>query len=159
MRKVKFEKDKIYHIFNRGVEKRDIFMNDSDRWRFLQGLYLFNDENSSFRLLWNLENREKGLNFKTIKDFLKNNLTERIPLVEIMADCLMTNHFHLILKEIKKNGISRFMHKLGTGYAKYFNEKYDRVGGLFQGRFKAVLIEKDLYLQCLLVYINVLNPG
>jgi len=159
MRKVKFEKGKIYHIFNRGVEKRNIFVNDSDRWRFLQGMYSFNEESSSNRLLWELENKRGGLNFTTIKDFLKDNPTERNPLVEIMADCLMPNHFHLILKEIKENGISRFMHKLGTGYVGYFNKKYERVGGLFQGPFKAVLIEKELYLQYLLIYINVLNPG
>ena len=55
MRKVQFVKNHFYHIFNRGVEKRTIFLNDSDRWRFLQGLFLFNDEESSANLLWQLE--------------------------------------------------------------------------------------------------------
>lgn len=159
MRKVKFEKGKIYHIFNRGVEKRDVFLNDSDRWRFLQGLYLFNDENSSLGLLWRLENEGMGLNFKTLKKALDQKLDNRSPLVKIMADCLMPNHYHLLLEEVKENGISRFMHKLGVGYVNYFNKKYERVGSLFQGTFKAVPIEKELYLQYLLVYINVLNPG
>ena len=159
MRKIKFTNGSIYHIFNRGVEKRDIFINDTDRWRFLQGMYLFNDENSSYRLLWNLENQGAGLNFRTIRNFLRDNPIERKPLVAIMADCLMPNHYHLIIKEIEENGISRFMHKMGTGYTGYFNKKYERVGGLFQSTFKAVSIEKELYLQYLLIYINVLNPG
>ncbi len=159
MRKIKFEKGKIYHIFNRGVEKRDVFLNDSDRWRFLQGLYLFNDETSFSGILRDIENKEGRLNFRTIREFLKENPVERNPLIRIMADCLMPNHYHLLLEETQDNGISRFMHKMGTGYTNYFNKKYDRVGSLFQGPFKAVCIEKELYLQYLLVYINVLNPG
>ena len=76
-----------------------------------------------------------------------------------MADCLMPNHYHLILEEIESGGISKFMHKLGTGYTSYFNKKYERVGNFFQGTFKAVLVDKDLYLQYLLIYLNIINPG
>lgn len=159
MRKIQFHKGGIYHIFNRGVEKRNIFQTDSDRWRFLQGMYLFNDEDSSINLLWRMEHERGGLNFRSLKEFIGRTQKERRALVRIMADCLMPNHYHLILEEIQDDGISRFMHRLGTGYVKYFNKKYDRVGGLFQGRFKAVLVEKDLYLQYLLVYLNVVNPG
>jgi len=159
MRKIKFEQGKIYHIFNRGVEKRDIFVNDSDRWRFLQGMFLFNDESSSSGLLWHLENKGGGLNFKTLREALIKHPEQRDPLAKIMADCLMPNHFHLLIQEIKEGGISRFMHKLGTGYTGYFNKKYKRVGGLLQGTFMAVPVENDLHLQYLLVYINVLNPG
>jgi len=159
MRKIKFEQGKIYHIFNRGVEKRDIFVNDSDRWRFLQGMFLFNDESSSSGLLWHLENKGGGLNFKTLQEALIKHPEQRDPLAKIMADCLMPNHFHLLIQEIKEGGISRFMHKLGTGYTGYFNKKYKRVGGLFQGTFMAVPVENDLHLQYLLVYINALNPG
>lgn len=159
MRKIKFTVGKIYHVFNRGVEKRDIFLNDSDRWRFLQGIYLFNDETSTSNLFFRLERDKGSANFKTIKEFIAENQTERRPLVRIMADCLMPNHFHLILEEVKENGISSFMQRLGVGYTKYFNKKYDRVGSLFQGAFKAVLVENDLYLQYLLTYLNVVNPG
>ena len=159
MRKVKFEEGKFYHIYNRGVEKRIIFMNDNDKWRFLQALFLFNDENSTLNLLWQLE-REKGkVHFGILKNFLKDKIKEREPLVKILADCLMPNHYHLILEEIKENGISRFMQKLGTGYTMYFNKKYNRVGSLFQGPFKAKLVDKELYLRYLLIYINIINPG
>ncbi len=63
------------------------------------------------------------------------------------------------VEEIKNGGISRFMHKLGVGYAEYFNHKYNRVGTFFQSRFKAELADSEQYLQYLLVYINVINPG
>ena len=159
MRKIRFVKGGIYHIFNRGVEKRNIFQDDADKWRFLQGLYLFNDEENSTNLLWKLEKEKGGLNFRTLKNFVERKHEERKPLVRIMADCLMSNHFHLILQEIKDNGISTFMHKIGTGYAGYFNKKHERVGSLFQGTFKASPVDKDLYLQYLLIYLNVINPG
>jgi len=160
MRKVKFEQGKIYHIYNRGVNKCDIFNKDSDKWRFLQGMFLFNDENSSFNTLFQIEKENEGrINFNLLKEFINKNKENRKPLVRIMADCLMSNHFHLLIEEIEENGISRFMHKLGTGYVKYFNKKYDRVGSLFQGSFKAIAIENDIQLQYILAYINVINPG
>ena len=154
-----FEPGKIYHIFNRGVEKRDVFLSDGDRWRFLQGLYLFNDENVSANLLFRLEQEKGKMHFGILRDYMKKGGMERKRLVRIMADCLKTNHFHLLVEEIQENGISRFMQKLGTGYTKYFNKKYERVGPLFQGPFKAVAIQKDTQLYYILAYINVINPG
>ena len=145
MRKVKFVKGKIYHIYNRGVEKRNVFLNDSDKWRFLQAMFLFNDEDSSFSALYQIEKENKGrINFTLLKEFINNQRKDKSPLVRIMADCLMPNHFHLLIEEIQENGISRFMHKLGTGYPNFFNKKYDRVGSLFQGPFKAIAIENGI---------------
>jgi len=159
MRKIKFCKGNFYHIYNRGVEKRSIFKNDNDKWRFLQGLFLFNDEKAITNLLWQLEKTRGEVTFGVLRDFLKTKGEKRDPLVRILADCLMPNHYHLLIEEIKENGISRFMHKLGTGYTKYFNNKYARVGSLFQGTFKATFVDNETYLQYLLVYINVVNPG
>lgn len=159
MRKIKFCKGNFYHIYNRGVEKRKIFQSDNDRWRFLQGLFLFNNEKATTNLLWQLEKTRGGVTFGILKDFLKTKGEKRKPLVRILADCLMPNHYHLLIEEIKEDGISRFMHKLGVGYTKYFNNKYTRVGSLCQGTFKAVFIDNERYLQYLLVYINVINPG
>lgn len=160
MRNIQFIKNHFYHIYNRGVEKRNIFLDDNNRWRFLQGLFLFNDENSSANLLWRLEKSRGAANFKVLREFLKENKDKvRLPLVRIMADCFMPNHYHLILEELAEGGITRFMHKLGTGYTQYFNKKYKRVGSLFQGPFKAILIDDELYLQYLLIYLNVINPG
>lgn len=159
MRKAKFEQGKIYHVFNRGVEKRDIFLSDGDRWRFLQGMYLFNDESATTNLLYRLEKEKGKMHFGILRDYMKKEGIKRKPLVRIMADCLKPNHFHFLLEEIQKNGISRFMHKLSTGYTGYFNTKYERVGGLFQGTFRAVEIKKDTQLHYIIAYINVINPG
>jgi putative transposase len=159
MRKFKFEKGKIYHIFNRGVEKREIFKDDNDRWRFLQGLFLFNDKKTTENLLWQMEKNRGRVTFGVLKEFFVKEKRNREPMVRIMADCLMPNHYHLLLEEIEENGISKFMQKLGTGYARYFNNKYNRVGSLFQGTFKAVSVEEETYLEYLLIYINVINPG
>ncbi len=160
MRKVKFKKGGIYHIYNRGVEKRTIFNSEADMWRFLQGMYLFNDKNISCSVLYSIEKENKGrINFNLLKEFIDKNIEERKPLVRIMADCLMPNHYHLLLEEIQDDGISNFMHRLGTGYVNYFNKKYNRVGSLFQGRFKAVAIKNDVQLTQILSYINVVNPG
>ena len=159
MRKTNFAPGNIYHVYNRGNDGRSIFNEERDRWRFLQGLGLFNNEKFSHQILWNLENRGQGANMKTLKNFLDEKRESNEPLVKIMTDCLMPNHFHLILEEVKERGISNFMHKLGTGYTSFFNKKYGKSGGLFQGRFKARHIDNDLYLQYLLVYINIINPG
>lgn len=159
MRNITFEPDKIYHIYNRGVERRAIFSSDRDRWRFLQGLYLFNDTRNSSNILFRLERDKKSLNFTVLKQYMELARAERKPLVRIMAYCLKSNHYHFLVQPIKEDGVSRFMHKLGTGYTKYFNTKYNRVGSLFQGTFKAVPVETDAQLQYVLVYINVINPG
>ena len=160
MRRVKFAPNSIYHIYNRGVEKRRIFVDDRDRWRFVQGLFLFNDERAKANLLWRIERENAGrINFRILREFMEKDEADRKPLVRIIADCLMPNHFHLILEELVDNGISKFMHKLGTGFAMYFNKRYERVGSLFQGRFKAVHVDNDAYLKNLLVYVNVVNPA
>lgn len=146
-----------YHIYNRGVDKRTIFEEEADKWRFLQAITLFNHQDSRSEVLWKLENRDKGANMKTLKEYLDDR--EEKPLVKVMADCLMDNHYHLILEEIAEDGISKFMQKLGTSYTMYFNKKYDRSGSLFQGSYKSVEVENNKYLKYLLVYINVINPA
>ncbi len=82
---------------------------------------------------------------------------DREPVVKIHCSCLMPNHFHFILEQKEDGGITSFMHKLGTGYTKYFNQKYKRSGSLFQGRFKAILVNRDEYLNYLKQYIY-MNP-
>jgi putative transposase len=159
MRKVQFAPNNVYHIYNRGVDKRTIFLDDNDRWRFLQALFLFNDVKTSTNALWEIERSRGAANFSTIKDYFSENYYRRDPIVKIMADCLMPNHYHLIIEEIQEGGISRFMHKFGTGFTMYFNQKYKRSGALFQGPFKAIPVDDQSYLEYLLVYINVINPG
>ena len=138
MRKQKLVSGNIYHIFNRGVEKRDVFMEDKDYSRFISDLGLFNDikpaNNVGFKL------RQTAIDSE---NQYKNQHIFENKLVDILAFCLMPNHFHILLRQKEDKGISKFMNKIGVGYTNYFNLKCKRVGPLFQGAFKAVLIEKE----------------
>jgi putative transposase len=158
-RKFPFVVGNIYHVYNRGVEKRAICNDETDRWRFLQGLVLFNDTKSTNGVLAHLERDRGELNLRVLRNYVVSPENERERLVRILAYCIMGNRYHLLVEEIREGGITQFMHKLGTGYVNYFNGKYERVGSLFQGRFKNVLVDNDQYLQYVLVYINVLNPA
>jgi len=156
-RKFPFIVGKIYHIYNRGVAKCPISNQEADCWRFLQGLCLFNDIKSATNILWQLEKTRGRLTLRVLKNYIVKEDEKRKPLVRILAYCIMPNHFHLLVEEIQEGGISKFMQKLDQGYAKYFNNKYKRVGHLWQNRFKSILIDDERYLLYLLVYINVLN--
>jgi putative transposase len=146
MLKPQFLENETYHIYNRGVEKRKIFLDDKDYFRFIHDLFEFNDENPAFNV---------GYYFNSGQ--LKNIRKPRKLLVEILIFTLMPNHFHLLLRQERGNGIVKFMQKLGTGYTMHFNQKYERVGSLFQGRFKAKLINKNSYFFHIPHYIH-LNP-
>mgnify|MGYP000859478265 CR=1 FL=1 len=149
LRKVNLVSGEIYHIYNRGVDKREIFVDDKDRIRFIHDLFEFNNGKPSLKINYFYNNSEVGLpNIKR---------KPREALVEILAYCLMDNHFHLLVRQKKEKGITEFMRKLGTGYTNYFNKKYERSGALFQGKFKSKHIEKDAHLMYLPIYIH-LNP-
>ncbi len=142
-RKIEFSVGEYYHVYNRGVEKREVFLTHDDRERFLKLLYLANGEKPYvFRLV-------QG------QPLDKINLGNRR--VAIGAYTLMPNHFHILVKEVVDGGLSMFMEKLTTGYSMYFNKKNKRVGALFQGRFKAEHVDRDEYLKYLYAYIH-LNP-
>jgi putative transposase len=143
-RKIVFAPGEYYHIYNRGVEKRDVFMNDEDHKRFQRLLYLTNGEKP---IIYRIVQGE------TLYD---ENVGKKISAVG--AYVLMPNHFHLLLKETKEGGITEFLRKLTTGYTMYFNKKYERVGPLFQGAFKAEHVDNDEYLKYLFSYIH-LNPA
>lgn len=143
MKRLSFETNHTYHIFNRGVDKRVIFNDSKDYLRFKQILRELNtvDSSGGVYIL-----RKGG------KIFLEN--LDKRPLVEIVAYNLLSNHFHLVLKQLEENGISKFMQKIGTGYTIYFNEKNQRSGSLFQGKFKAVLVDSEQYFRHLVHYVN-----
>lgn len=152
-RKDSLVQGEIYHIYNRGVDKRDIFMDDEDRFRFIHDLFEFNDQNPTINLAVHLKSNNE------IKEVGLPNIKRepRKMLVEILAFCMMDNHYHLILKQKVENGITEFMRKLGTGYTNYFNKKYERTGALFGGKFKSVCIKKDAHFMYLPIYVH-LNP-
>jgi len=142
MKNPKFVNGQIYHIYNRGSQKRDIFLDDDDYLRFIHNLFEFNDT-------------KPAINTYDVSSY--KMMESRKLLVEIMVFCLMPNHFHLLVRQERENGITNFMRKLGTGYTNYFNQKYERIGAVFQGLFKAVLISNESHLIFLPFYIH-LNP-
>lgn len=145
-RKTVFANDHFYHVFNRGVEKRNIFVNTRDFKRFLQTVYYYQFEGPKPKF-----SRLNEAGFESFKPDPKQKL------VEIICYCLMPNHFHFLLKQMKDDGISKFISQLSNSYTKYFNTKNNRIGALLQGVFQAVLIETDEQLVHVSRYIH-LNP-
>ena len=144
IRKVSFVSGEYYHIYNRGNSKQRIFHDKEDYFRFLDLLYLSNTSQK-----FNTYNIKKSSNIF--------NFNREKPLVAIGAYVLMPNHFHILITEVEENGISKFMQKISTAYSMYYNQKYQRTGGLFEGKFKASYISNDRYLKYLFSYIH-LNP-
>ncbi len=148
------------HVFNRGNRKAEIVRSERDYWRFMQGLRFFNDSHSSLNLLRQLSSLKPGINGQVNSVFELGwpaDWPEKDPLVKILCYCLIPNHFHLLLKEIRERGISKFLHKLGVGYTNYFNTKYQETGRLFQGPYKGKIVDGERYLMYLSVYIQVIN--
>jgi putative transposase len=141
-----------YHIYNRGNSKQKIFLDDEDYARFTKYLFVCNSSKS-----FNFRDNIIDVNIDTF-DFDRGQ-----KLVSIGAWVLMPNHFHIYLtippkSDIgEKNGITEFMRKLSTAYTKYFNAKYERTGGLFEGAFKSTLVSQDIQAKYLFSYIH-LNP-
>lgn len=152
MRKTNFANNYFYHIYNRGVDKRDIFKSDHDRFRLLKTLQILNDVKATYLDIRSFFNPH-ALN----QSLASTEKTKREAWVRIHTFCFMPNHFHLLLEQFKEEGISKFLHKISTSYTKYFNLKNERTGRLFEGPFKAILIEKEEYLLHLSRYMHI-NP-
>ena len=145
-RRTPFAPGEWYHCYSRGVDKRKVFETRQDYERFLQALYLSNDKEPTQRSNFQKHPHE------AILAQLRNE-----PLVAVGAYCLMSNHFHLLLQETVGGGITKFMHKLGTSYTMYFNNKRGRVGNLFVKPFRSKHVGDERYLKRIVQYIH-LNP-
>ena len=140
-----FEENAAYHIFNRGINRQSIFLDKGDYLLFLRYLEIY------LCPLDKIQSRFPYLNIK----FQARNLNKEL---ELLAYCLMPNHFHLLLFQKTKDAISKLMRQLSNAYTKIFNEKYDRSGNLFEGRFKAAAIKGEDLLLHVSRYIH-LNPA
>ena len=154
-RKTPLVDNEYYHIYNRGNSKQKIFLDKDDYDYFIKCLYCCNTY--------------KKFTFR--EDLIKQNVyafdyDREETIVSIGAWVLMPNHFHLYIitshkpdlwRKIEKNRISEFMRKVSTAYAKYFNAKYNRTGGLFEGKFKSKHVKNDNQAKYLFSYIH-LNP-
>ncbi|MBF8250286.1 MAG: Tnp protein [Candidatus Levybacteria bacterium] len=150
-----------YHIYNRGVEKRIIFLDQQDYAVFL-----------SYLKEYLLPKKEKELHDRLadpqISSTERNKIIIRLKLnnfsgeITLLAYCLMPNHFHFFIKQKSVGAIDSFMNSLATRYTMYFNRKYKRVGHLYQGVYKAVLIVSEPQFLHLSRYIHrqaLASPG
>ena len=157
--------DEIYHTVIRVVGDTVVFEDENDFYRGIFSIYEFNTtEPIIIRERRRLRNLFKKQNYRrmtsVISDLWPDN---RKKLVEVLSFSFMPNHLHLLLRQLKDNGITNFMKKVGGGYAKYFNDKYSRKGHLFS-RFRAVHIKTDEQLRNAFVYvhtnlISLIEPG
>ena len=149
-RKIQFAPGEFYHVYNRGNDKRIIFIDNSDYKRFVSLLFFCNSH-------LNVDMQKILREFKK-EDNLSNFIGWRgKTLVDIGALCLMPNHFHLLIHEKEEEGITMFIQKVCTAYSMYFNLKYKRKGKLFEGAYCATHADSDEYLKYLFTYIH-LNP-
>ena len=152
MRKIKFQNEYYYHIYNRGVDKRDVFCDDKDYLRFLRSMREFNQIKPIGSLYRQNQLRRKEVEPLRFVATNRSGSTSPKILVEFICFCLNKNHYHFLIKQKQENGVMNFMHKLSTGYTRYFNIKYKRTGALFQGKYKSVPIKSDSQLLYICVY-------
>lgn len=144
LRKVNLVSGEYYHLFNRGNSKQKIFHDNEDYFRFMSLLFACNSFNN-FRADA-FSKKESPYDFERGKQ-----------IISIGSYCLMPNHFHILITQTEEKGISKFIQKLTTAYVMYYNKKYKRTGGLFEGKFKSEHTKDDRYLKYLFSYIH-LNP-
>jgi REP element-mobilizing transposase RayT len=139
----------VYHVFNRGAHKSDVFRSDADYKRLQALLHVGN-----------------GANVPSMRDLLRRTHGDLFDLysidmprdyVDVLAYCFMKNHTHYILRPKTDEGVERFMHKIMTGYSMYYNKRYDHSGTIWEGPFKARYVDTDAYLWQLFAYVHV-NP-
>ncbi len=132
-----------YHIYNRGVDKRDVFSDKNDLERFKETIKQFNQTEG----IGSLEMYHKSV--RALGSHPKAK-----PLVAMVAFCINPNHFHFVLKQLVDGGIAKFMQKVLAGYTYYFNQKNQRSGTLFQGTFKSKLVKNENYFRKIFAYVN-----
>lgn len=141
------ERMELYHVLNRGVDGRKLFLDSQDYARFVHNLYEFNDTAPAQAYCRRSFNTNVGHRKSYIRELL----------VEIHGWVLMKDHYHLIVSELVEGGVLKFMTKINIGYAKYYNERYERHGHLFQGKTKKILIGREAHFLYILHYVH-LNP-
>lgn len=151
-RKVPLVTGEFYHVFNRGIDHRPTFTSVAEFKRAvaLVGFYHFGHLPLKYSLLASWPKKRQDKFFEALAD-------KKFCLVDILGYCLMTNHFHLLLKQTENGGISRFLSDFQNSYTRYFNLRHERVGPLFLDEFKAVRIETEEQLLHVSRYIH-LNP-
>jgi len=140
----------IYHVLNRGVDKRKIFLDDKDYLRFIHDLFEFNDIEAVNNNFYRFHSPYNAVG----QHYMGNERRPRKMIVDILAFVLMPNHYHLLVSPRLEDGLPLFMKKLGGGYVQYFNQRNDRKGTLFEGGYKSIHITEDAHFIHLPYYIH-----
>ena len=131
-----------YHLFNRGINKQNIFLEPEDFLKFI-------------RIIANLLSEQKAIfNLTTLKFDIVLNDNKLKDLIRLLCYSLMPNHFHLLLQQKNPEDIIKLMQSASIAYTAYFNKKYNHIGPIFQGRYKAVRIASDEQLLMVSAYIH-----
>lgn len=153
MRTTQFALGSLYHIYNRGVDKRSLFADVADFHRFLIAFRLSNQVD----IVGSFANIVRDTDVQLVHHEVASP-----PLVRVHTYCINQNHFHFILEPLVDEGVQKFMHRLATAYTNYFNTRHDRTGSLFQGTYKAKHIatnEYFMHLGCYITYNNLVHKG
>lgn len=130
-----------YHVYNRGNQKQTLFFDQQDYARFLFLILYFQSPEVFTQINRNVSKFVTKQSFGVKKDDEEEVVKRRV--VTLQNFCIMPNHFHLTVFNNSETGLEKYMHRISNGYAKYFNTKYERTGHVFQGTYKAVLIDSD----------------
>ncbi|MFH0943156.1 MAG: transposase [Candidatus Beckwithbacteria bacterium] len=144
--------NEIYHVFNKGISSQIVFADKSDYQRAEDSLLYYKHAKPPIKY-----SRLFSIHKDSRNDLIKQLEKEKNNLVDLITYCFMPNHFHLLLKQLVDNGISQYLSNYSNSYTRYFNTKHERLGPLFQGKFKAVHIENNEQLLHVSRYIH-LNP-
>ena len=152
MRNTEFVDDEYYHLVNRGIDKKKIFNQSADYARFLSLILHCQSPITINNLGYISRDFNQIGRFRVSKEKTNKIINNRY--VELTAFCLMPNHFHLLVKQVTENGVSKYMQRIQNAYAKFFNTKLQINGHLFQGPFRAKMIEDNDQLLYLSAYIH-----
>ncbi len=137
------------HITKRGARGMEIVRDDSDRFNFVRSAFITNDVHQS--------NDWRALSVNKPLFYRPESWPDHRPLVSILAWVLLDNHFHMLVQEVEEGGIAKFMQRFSNSLSRYFNEKYNGRGSIFQGSYKGRLVDTDEYLQYVHAYIVAKN--
>lgn len=151
-RKIPIVTDHTYHIINRGFQREKIFTHQLDYSRALQAINFYRFDNPLYKFSYFF-----GQPINRQNQIINQFMDDQLEAVKIYAYCLMPNHFHLLVNQLKDNGILKFIGNFSNSYSKYFNRQYERRGSLFEGRYQAVKISSNNQLLHVHRYIH-LNP-
>jgi putative transposase len=130
--------DAYYHVYARGINKENLFLESRD-YKYFLGLF------------------ERYLSRKPAVNRMGVVYPHFYGKIELLTYCLMQNHFHLLIYQVEAGAMEKLMRSIMTSYSRYFNLKYKRTGSLYESRYKASLIDQETYLQHISRYIH-LNP-